>query len=522
MSVDIPFPLRTPAATIRKYVHNHSDRGAIIMQPIAVACGEGATTLAYSPDGIRWLGANNALFSRCNKAAWNGELWVAVGTGGIATSLDGMSWSAVDASATELFDVAWNGAVWIAVGSEARILRSLDGMVWTPVSQAVFSTRIHAIEWTGELWIAYGSGTNTAAVSLNGTSWTAKNWCITDCSDLSFSCTASSSQSSFPVQNVKDRNSTTQWKSEGTNYDASGNYIGSQTEGGEWIKIELDAAAICKHYYLVLGNAAKFTLSGSADGYSSWELLDEFQCTAASPPTKWVLPLTLSTNTSSYSFYRIVFEKTFGSDNVAVSELAFFDPGTHTLDRYIRPIVLKDCVLHPTRVLSIDGSLNTIYRITDLSANLINGARLTYCSSRGEPVATAFNGEYHAVFSKTGEVDYLSNNESLTTLRFDNSLNGVSITSGLTDIRAACYNRRFILLGGAGGASYGVLYNNSPPAFYASNLASIMSTVHGLTSNSKYGRVVVNNAIHLKEDERLSITTPKTHNGASISFAVHK
>jgi hypothetical protein len=143
-----------------------------------------------------------------------------------------------------------------------------------------------------------------------------------------------------------------------------------------------------------------------------------------------------------------------------------------------------------------------------------------------ETTASAFNGEYHVVFGKNGEVGYLSNAASLTTLGFDSSLNGVVLSTGLTDIRAACYNRRFILVGGASGAAYGVLTHNSPPSFYNSNLSSIMTTIRGIASNPGYGHVVCNNAIYLREDERLSMTTPKFYNASpadtSVSFNVYK
>jgi hypothetical protein len=142
-----------------------------------------------------------------------------------------------------------------------------------------------------------------------------------------------------------------------------------------------------------------------------------------------------------------------------------------------------------------------------------------------ETTASIFDGEYHVVFGKNGEVEYLSNSASLTTLAFDNSLNGVVLNTELTDIMAACYNRRFILIGGDGGAAYGVLKHNAPPSFYSSNLSSIMTTVKGLASNSGYGHIVSNNTIHLQENERLSMTTPKFHNNVSqtsVSFNVYK
>jgi hypothetical protein len=259
-------------------------------------------------------------------------------------------------------------------------------------------------------------------------------------------------------------------------------------------------------------------LLGSGDG-TTWDTLDQFAFSLTTAPTNnVVLPLNINSNTSSYLYYRLVCTSTFGSDYVSVSEFALFDGGSNTINRYIRPIVLKDCVLHPIRVFSTKN----IYRITDLSGNwkkdgVHNGYYTNIIMTGGESTATTFNGEYHIICSKTGEAVHLSNMASLTNMILDTSLNGIAVSSGLTDIRTACYNRRFILLAGAGGASYGILNSNSPPTFYASSLTSLMTTIYGLSSNSGYGFVVCNNTICLKESERLSITTPKYYSGIQPS-----
>ncbi|NDC83712.1 hypothetical protein EB093_08655, partial [bacterium] len=97
MYPSVPYPLYSAGnalTNIKKYVHNNSDRGAVVIRPLSIACGEGAATMAYSPDGIQWTGISTNIFTRCNKAAWNGFVWVAVGTGQYwsAVSCDGISW----------------------------------------------------------------------------------------------------------------------------------------------------------------------------------------------------------------------------------------------------------------------------------------------------------------------------------------------------------------------------------------------------------------------------------------------
>ena len=564
---DIPFVLADPGISTNKYVHNHSDRGSVNIPPISIASGEGTATLAYSSDGIKWNAINNGLFSRSNKACWNGSIWVAVGTGSycIATSFDGIEWSGVNNSIfAEAYDVAWNGKSFVAVGyGSSRIATSSDGLNWNAISESVFSANAHSIDWTGYVWLAYGSGTNTTAISEDGMTWSptpVPNLCVADCSNLTLngatSLTASSYQVGFGPENSNNHlfyGINSEWRSLGSNYDASGNYTGSasttynsssQTVQGEWIQVQLNAPAVCSNYHVIGTTDSSYSIPysfsflGSMDG-STWDLIDQFSYSdfGAGPPNNsssfTVLPLSISSNTTSYSYYRLVMTRTFGSDFASLAEIALFDGGQKQLDRFVRPVILKDCILHPTLLIQSQETTPNICRITDLSCNLIqtqmrNGYYVDNIlfGLSSKVSASSFNGECHVICSKSGEVSYLSNSASLTTLNYDNSLNGVGVESGLTDIGTACFNRRFILLGGAGGATYGIIRHNSIPSFYTTNLGSIMTTVYGLASNPGYGYVVCNNSIHLKDTDRLTITTPKFYNGSqsdtSISFNLHK
>lgn len=556
---------------IERYVHNRSDNGTAMIQPLSIACGSGSTSLAYSLDGIQWTAVKSSLFTtRCNKAVWNGVLWVAVGAGSywVATSYDGISWTGQNSSLmTECYDVAWNGSYFAAVGvnnSAAGLATSADGITWTSVSIAsVFSTKVHAIEWTGNVWLAYGSGTNTTAVSssLNAAVWTATstpNLCVVDCSNLITNYYLDASSSSFQGTNVAAKafdgsfNATpTKWSSAISNYNTSnGEYVGNAvTNGisGEWLQVQLTSPQVCTNYYVVLSvadasfNPRTWSFLGSNNA-TNWTTLDTFDYGSTAPNNSWgypfvCLPLSIASNTTAYSYYRLVLTSNFGygSSVVSVSELALFNSGNKQLDRYIRPIVLKDLVLHPTRILSVDGAYPNIYRISDLSCNfiregIVHGGQFVNNTLRGlsaEPSATAFDGYNHIVCSASGEVSYLSNSASNTNLNFDVSLNNVVIVPGITgSINSACYNCKFVLLGGASGAiTYGLLNATSPPTFYATNASSLFSSIYGVASNSSYGFVVSKNRIYLQKDERLSLVTPKFYDSAlssdtSISFNV--
>ena len=559
----VPYPLIHNATNnANKYLYNKSDYGIVYIQPISVACGSGANSLAYSIDGIQWTSIKNSLFTQCNKSIWNGVTWVAVGAGNywVATSFDGILWTGQNSALmTECYDIAWNGSYFIAVGiGSTRMARSIDGITWQSITSAnsIFTTNIHAIEWTGYVWLAYGSGNNTTAISssLDASGWTSTstpNLCLVDCSNILIGNISNTSASSYQGTDVAENafdssfnNVITKWSSSNSNYDDSGNYIGSNTTqgiSGEWLQVQLSASLSCSNYYIIFsvsdGSAIphSWSLLGSTNG-TSWDVIDTFDYgTNSVPNNSWKYPficLPLAINpllVASYSHYRLVISKTFGGSSVRIAELVLFNSGSSQLTRTIRPIVLKDVILHPTRILSVDGTIPNVYRMTDLSCNTIlrtHGGHhvnnIIYGLSK-EPSATLFDGVNHVICSVSGEVSYLSNTASNTNLNFDNSMNGVTITGVNGLVIAACYNRKFILIG----SSYGIFNEYTTPTFYANNLSSLFTTINNLASNSGYGFVVSPNTIYLEEGERLSVVTPKFYDNeispdTSISFNVYK
>ena len=144
-----------------------------------VAVGQGANTLAYSPDGFTWFGLGNSIFYGWgNSLAWNGIFWVAVGRGAntIAYSPDGVQWTGIS---NGIFTnsgngVAWNGTYWISVGQGGNTMAiSTDGQTWTGMGNFTFTIQGNdiATNTTGTMWLAGGEGGNSLAWSLDGMLW---------------------------------------------------------------------------------------------------------------------------------------------------------------------------------------------------------------------------------------------------------------------------------------------------------------------------------------------------------------
>ena len=150
---------------------------------IYVSCGAGTNTLAYSTDGLKWVGLGTTVFAtRGYKAAWNGSMWVAVGDGtnSIAYSYDGINWTGLALNYLSTGkDVLWDGTKWIAVGvavvgmSNNPIVYSYDGIIWlSATSTGIFSSNTaHCIAYNGYFYLSGGISANAMAYSYDGLIW---------------------------------------------------------------------------------------------------------------------------------------------------------------------------------------------------------------------------------------------------------------------------------------------------------------------------------------------------------------
>ena len=123
---------------------------------------------------ITWRGLGTSIFStQGNGVAWNGTMWVAVGSGtnSIAYSYDGVTWIGLGLLVlTQGNAVAWSGSMWVAVGSGANsIAYSYDGITWA--GSSFYNTQWNGVAWNGSMWIAVGSGPNIMACSYDGINW---------------------------------------------------------------------------------------------------------------------------------------------------------------------------------------------------------------------------------------------------------------------------------------------------------------------------------------------------------------
>ena len=150
----------------------------------------GGKGMKGSVDGFSWFDILNQPFTTVNDVYWNGTIWVGVGVclmpvpsgssssvrNTIAYSYDGINWIGLGAT---IFTIAGNNvyystanSLWIATGSGTNTMAtSVDGITWTGRGTTVFTTAGGRITYDNNLLVAVGEGFNNFATSTDGISW---------------------------------------------------------------------------------------------------------------------------------------------------------------------------------------------------------------------------------------------------------------------------------------------------------------------------------------------------------------
>jgi hypothetical protein len=149
---------------------------------VFISGAKGNNTLIYSKDGINWTGLGKTVFGGfVNSVKWNGEIWTAVGgyNNTVGYSYDGLNWVGVGdpfGSGPTHFgiDIASNGSEWMAISTNGTIIKSINGIVWTPtVTKPPITFSPFGIAYGGGKWLVFGDGPNQIYYSQdNGNTWT--------------------------------------------------------------------------------------------------------------------------------------------------------------------------------------------------------------------------------------------------------------------------------------------------------------------------------------------------------------
>ncbi len=181
-----------------------SVRSADYNGTLFVAGGEGQNTMAYSYDGLTWVGLGISTFSTiCNFVKWNGSMWLAGGKGLSASfigRIDGttltvlsnfigklvvgmtITGSTIYANTTitgilspSTYTVSSSQNIaqtYISASTSTGVISySYDGLTWITSSTTFFTTSAQWADWNGKIWVCVGTGTNTIGYSTDGINW---------------------------------------------------------------------------------------------------------------------------------------------------------------------------------------------------------------------------------------------------------------------------------------------------------------------------------------------------------------
>jgi hypothetical protein len=163
---------------------------------VILGSGRGTSKILTSTNGINWSGVRdipgNLVFNGTTTATttfieFNGNV-ILIGSYGINNfvplqySTDNLVTLTTSATASAIFTggmyaAAWNGLLWVGVGGgTASIATSTNGITWTAVanSLSIFTTG-SSVAWNGVRWVVGGLGSYSTAYSTGGIEWTGSN-----------------------------------------------------------------------------------------------------------------------------------------------------------------------------------------------------------------------------------------------------------------------------------------------------------------------------------------------------------
>ena len=172
-------------ATESNYTLSSADFGKyVIVSVTRSGHGGNVSSTATGPiaDAIIWTQVSNSIFGtgKVNAVAYNNNQWIAVGDGGIlAYSTNGEAWTKIDLSTIftdgyfiqDITGIAYGNGKWIAVGGNGsnNAAFSTDGTTWTAIDRLM--GRADCVAYGNNKWIIGNRSGGMVTSSDNGTTW---------------------------------------------------------------------------------------------------------------------------------------------------------------------------------------------------------------------------------------------------------------------------------------------------------------------------------------------------------------
>lgn len=144
-----------------------------------VGVGDGGTYV-NSVDGASFVVGTSPAGSSANLngVAYGNGLFVAVGSGAVLTTSDGVAWTARTPSGAPTFtSVAFGGGIWVAVASNGGAYRSTDGVTFSSINTGN-ANALNYVTYGGSpaKFVAVGASNGTAGTILTSTDGATNTW----------------------------------------------------------------------------------------------------------------------------------------------------------------------------------------------------------------------------------------------------------------------------------------------------------------------------------------------------------
>jgi hypothetical protein len=153
------------------------DGSSVAKQSLYVAVADTSDKAAYSEDGITWNASTLPASAGWRSVAYGNGRFVAIADDSttVAVSLDGIFWDITGTlGGTGYLEVAYGMGKFVAIkGSSTTISESPDGVTWTDRTLPGGTLAWNSVTWGDGAFVAVATDSNSGAISVNGTDWSA-------------------------------------------------------------------------------------------------------------------------------------------------------------------------------------------------------------------------------------------------------------------------------------------------------------------------------------------------------------
>lgn len=213
--------------------------------------------------------------STMNTVKWNGSYWLAGGSGAsinannLLQSSNGSSWSYANPTTmmSSIQGLAWNGYKWVAVGTDpvvSSILYTDTNGLWQQTTNAFTSRQGNDVTTNGRIWVAVGNGSSGLDSAIKY-SYDALSWSNVVGPQLSTTITIAWNGDKFIAGGSNGNSSNVVYSFDGVNWTYSGANVAQQATSLLWDGSQWSLTGLNDSTHFVSADGIQWTPSALTD-----------------------------------------------------------------------------------------------------------------------------------------------------------------------------------------------------------------------------------------------------------------